>query len=316
MIEAEALSKHFDDFAAVSAVSLCARPGEVLALLGPNGAGKTTTVRMLASILTPSSGRARVAGYDVVAEPRAVRRHVGLLTENPGLYLRMRGDEYLDFFGQLQGVAPGLRRQRAGELLERFGLAAVARRPLSEYSKGMRQKLALVRSLLHDPPVLLLDEPTSAMDPFAARQVRDCIRQLRSEGRTILLCTHNLTEAEELADRIAIIHQGRVVAAGTAAELKARLLGPAQLELRLARPLDGLLAALDGLIVVDAAGPDWLRYHADDWAAANPALLARLAAHGAEVVTLSAVPRSLEDVYLRVVGPDGGLVLHDDEVLA
>jgi ABC-2 type transport system ATP-binding protein len=316
MIEAEGLSKRFDDFLAVREVSLTARQGQVLALLGPNGAGKTTTVRMFSSILVPSSGRARVAGFDVVTQARDVRRSIGLLTEHHGLYLRMHGDEYLDFFGELQDLPLERRRRRARELLERFGLASAAHRPVSEYSKGMRQKLALVRSLLHDPPVLLLDEPTSAMDPFSAKQVRDCIADLRREGRTILLCTHNLTEAEQLSDSIAIIRQGTIVAQGTSAELKARFLGEQQFVVRLAGPLDGLGELLRGLVSVDAAGRDWLRYHAPDWQAANPQVLARLAEHGARVLTLSPAERSLEEVYLHVVGESEGIVLHEEEVLA
>src|SRR3990172_6174720 len=147
MIETQGLSKRFDSFLAVDGVTLTVKPGEVLALLGPNGAGKTTTVRMLTSILKPSAGWARVAGHDVVEEPAAVRTRVGVLTENPGLYFRMRSEEYLDFFGELYGLSPAARRARAVQLLERFGMADARGKRLGEYSKGMRQKLALIRAL-------------------------------------------------------------------------------------------------------------------------------------------------------------------------
>ena len=273
-----------------------------MALLGPNGAGKTTTVRMLTSILKPSAGSASVAGFDVVRQPAQVRRSVGVLTENHGLYMRMRSEEYLGFFGELYGLSPAQCRQRVAELLDRFGMRDAVGKRLGEYSKGMRQKLALIRAMLHNPPVLLLDEPTSAMDPQSARLVRDAITALRSEQRAVILCTHNLTEAELLADKIAMIQNGRIVAIGTVAELKRRWLGPSLLELRLAQSLDGVAESLGDLVQVVAAGPDWLRYHADQPQAVNPQVLQRLAARQVPVVTLSEVPRSLEDVYLQVVG--------------
>ncbi len=288
-------------FTAVDGVTLDVAAGEILALLGPNGAGKTTTVRMLASILTPSAGWARVAGFDTVREARQVRHAVGLLTEFPGLYLRMRADEYLAFFGELQGLSAAHIRHRIETLTERFGLAQARRQRLAEYSKGMRQKLALIRAMLHDPAVLLLDEPTSAMDPHSAKQVRDAILDLRSDRRTVLLCTHNLTEAELLADRIAIIRRGQIVALDTPARLKAQLLGPPLLEVRLAHSLDGYLPHLTDLVQVKERGDTWFRYCTPSPETTNPALLARLAGLDARVLTLSEVLRSLEDVYLRIV---------------
>jgi len=301
VIRTEGLTKQFGDFVAVDRVTLTVPEGEVLALLGPNGAGKTTTVRMLASILKPTSGWATIAGYDVVKDARTVRRIVGLLTEFPGLYLRMRVLEYLDFFGQLQGLSPQQIQQRSEELLVRFKMREARNLRLGEYSKGMRQKLALIRAMLHDPQVLFLDEPTSAMDPHSAKLVRDCILDLRREQRTIIVCTHNLAEAELLADRVAIIRRGQIVALGTLAELRARLLGNPVLELRLAQSLDGLLPLLTDLIDVEEQGETWLRYRTARPEVINPLLIQRLAQEGTEVITLSEVPRSLEDVYLKIV---------------
>jgi ABC-2 type transport system ATP-binding protein len=294
-------------FTAVDQVSLNVPPGEILALLGPNGAGKTTTVRMLAAILKPSEGSARVAGFDTVHEARDVRHAVGLLTEFPGLYLRMRADEYLAFFGQLQGLDEQQSRQRIQALTERFGLAGARDQRLAEYSKGMRQKLALIRAMLHDPALILLDEPTSAMDPHSAKLVRDAILELRSGDRTALICTHNLAEAEMLADRIAIIRRGKIVALDTPARLKAQLVGPALLEVRLAGSLDGYLAELTDLIQVEAQGDNWFRYRTLSPERTNPALLARLAGMDAPVLTLTEITLSLEEVYLRIVeeAPDG-----------
>jgi len=305
MIEARNLTKKFHDFTAVEAVTLAVPPGQVLALLGPNGAGKTTTVRMISAILAPTSGRASVAGFDTLQSPQQVRRRVGILTEVPGLYLRMQAIEYLDFFGELYGLGAAQRRARAVALMSRFGMADSVNRRLSEYSKGMRQKLALIRSMLHDPPVLLLDEPTSAMDPQSARLVRDAIANLRGDRRAIILCTHNLVEAEELADHIAIIRRGKIVIEGTAVELKSKLLGPPLMELVLASPLDGLWPGLAQMVQVVEQGEQWVRYRSERPQVENPRLLNWLAGRQAAVVTLSPVTQSLEDVYLRVVDDQG-----------
>jgi ABC-2 type transport system ATP-binding protein len=306
MIQARELSKTFDGFRAVESVSLEVPAGRVLALLGPNGAGKTTTVRMLTSILKPTSGTATIAGFDVLRDPDGVRASVGVLTEHHGLYLRSSGQEYLDFFGQLNGIPSDVRRRRIAELLDRFGMAEAAPRRTGEYSKGMRQKLALIRAMLHDPPVLLLDEPTSAMDPQSAKLVRDAIADLRQDRRAVVLCTHNLAEAESLADSIAIIRRGRIIASGTPEMLKDQLLGPAMMELRLAAPLNGLADPLSELATVVAQGADWLRYRTASPAQANPAILNRLGRANVPVLSLAEVPRSLEAVYLRAVEEDEG----------
>jgi len=301
MIEIVRLTKQFDDFVAVDRVTLSVSSGEILALLGPNGAGKTTTVRMLAAILRPTAGHAVVAGYRVTEHPQEVRRQIGLLTEHPGLYLRMRGGEYLDFFGRLMGLDAEERERRAKDLLARFGMSEALGRRMGTYSKGMRQKMALVRAMLHDPSVLLLDEPTSAMDPHSAKLVRDAVSGLRHHRRAIVICTHNLAEAEALADRIAIIRRGKIIALGTPKELKGRLLGPPLIELHLAQPADGLVKLVSDLVEIETQGEDWLRYSTPSPQETNPRLLRMLTAQGVGVVTLSEVTRSLEDVYLRVV---------------
>jgi ABC-2 type transport system ATP-binding protein len=301
MIETQNLGKQFDDFWAVDEVNLRVNSGEVMALLGPNGAGKTTTVRMLTSILRPTCGEARVAGYDVVHQAAHVRAAVGVLTEQHGLYGRMRADDYLDFFGQMYRLDRGERQRRIQRLLENFGLAADVHRRIGEYSKGMRQKLALARALLHEPPVLLLDEPTSAMDPESARLVRDAIRELRSASRAIIICTHNLSEAEELADQIAIIRRGRIVARGTPESLKATFLGPAEFEVRLGVNLNGQVIDMPEGTSLTRQGPDWLRFRTQEPARANPLILRALLDQGLPVLSLYEVPRSLEEVYLQAV---------------
>jgi ABC-2 type transport system ATP-binding protein len=309
MIVTENLTKEFNDFLAVDAVSLHVGSGQVLALLGPNGAGKTTTVRMLTSVLIPTRGWARVAGYDVLKQAAQVRASVGILTEQHGLYERMPADQYLDFFGQLYNMSATLRKKRIDDLLEHFGLNEDRKRRIGEYSKGMRQKLALARALLHQPPVLLLDEPTSAMDPESARLVRDAIRDLRSEERTIVICTHNLAEAEELADQIAIIRRGKIIVRGSVAALKQSLLGPKEYEVRFAVPLDSQEIVLPPEGRLTSKGSDWLRFQAEQPAGYNPRLLQNLLAQNLPVISLQEVPRSLEAVYLQAVSAPGDEVL-------
>jgi ABC-2 type transport system ATP-binding protein len=301
MIELRQLTKKFDDFTAVDRVTLSVAAGEILALLGPNGAGKTTTVRMLAAILPPTSGYATIDGYSVAEHPREVRRRVGLLTEHPGLYLRMRGDNYLDFFGRLMSMGPDERRRRARSLLDQFNMLEAMDRRMGTYSKGMRQKMALARAMLHDPSVLLLDEPTSAMDPHSAKLVRDAILSLRHHRRAIVICTHNLAVAESLADRIAIIQRGQIIAQGTLPELRRRLLGPPLMELQLGSEVDGTVDLISALAHVEGQGDGWVRYSTPEPETTNPRVLQALAARDVPVVTLSSVKRTLEEVYLRVV---------------
>lgn len=309
MIQTEDLSKQFDNFLAVDRINLRVNSGEVLALLGPNGAGKTTTLRMLTSVLRPSSGRAWVAGYDILTQAQEVRSSVGILTEQHGLYGRMSCVEYLEFFGQVYRMPADKRTRRVDELLDQFGLGNERKRKIGEYSKGMRQKLALARALLHDPPVLLMDEPTSAMDPESARLVRDAIHGLRSANRAIIVCTHNLAEAEELADEIAIIHRGRIIITGGVEELKNRLLGAPQFELRLGINLDTFTPLLpDGAALTDL-GTDWFRYRTATPAITNPQIIQSLVDRGKPVVGLSEVPRSLEKVYLQAISSADGIAI-------
>ncbi|MFZ5821892.1 MAG: ABC transporter ATP-binding protein [Chloroflexota bacterium] len=301
MIETYELTKHFDGFQAVDGVSLSVRPGQILALLGQNGAGKTTTVRMLTALLNPTRGWARVNDFDVVKQAAQVRASVGVLTEQHGLYPRMSGEEYLDFFGEIYRLAPAARAERSRYLLEYFGLSEAAKKRVGEYSKGMKQKLALARALIHEPPVLLLDEPTSAMDPESARLVRDEIANLRSSQRTIIICTHNLAEAEALADIIAVIYRGRILLSGTLEMLKEQILGPVEYEAQLSQSWqpDGL--QLPEGVVMSGYNGSRLRFRVMRPQETNPLLLRQLSASQAPVVTLQEVPRTLEQVYLKVM---------------
>jgi ABC-2 type transport system ATP-binding protein len=217
------LSKDFGDFRALEDVSFAVAPGEALVILGENGAGKTTTLRCLAGVLTPSQGTVRVGGISVADDPEAVRAQVGLLSEVPGLYERMTAPEYLDFFGRVQGMDEPARRRRIGELLEMFGLQARSGTWMGSFSKGMRQKVALIRATLHHPSVLLLDEPTSSMDPAGATLTWEYILSLKAQGLVVVICTHNLRETARVADRLAVMSSGRILAEGTLQELQREL---------------------------------------------------------------------------------------------
>lgn len=301
MIETSDLSKKFNDFWAVEGVTITVKPGQILALLGQNGAGKTTTVRMLTGLLFPTRGWARVAGYDVATQGNQVRASVGVLTEQQGLYIRMSAVEYLEFFGEVYSLSPQMRRSRRDYLLDYFGLSHAAHRRIGEYSKGMKQKLALARALMHEPPALLLDEPTSAMDPESARLVRDEIADLRSSQRSIIICTHNLAEAEALADVVVIIYRGQILLQGSLSELKERVLGPVEYEARLSGPWnpDGL--DLPSGVTMQQKDATSLRFQIERPLDMNPLVLKGLSEGRAPLIAFQEVQRSLEQVYLKVM---------------
>jgi|Deesub1362A_J573_1020465.scaffolds.fasta_scaffold07943_3 ABC-2 type transport system ATP-binding protein len=299
MIRAEGLSKQFGDLVAVEGLDLHVEEGEIFGFLGPNGAGKTTTIRMLAALIAPSSGRAWVAGYALGEQDQQIRRHVGVLTEAPGLYEGLSAEQNLRFFGALYEVQ-GLQGQ-VERYLRMLGLWERRADPVSTFSRGMRQKLAIARALMHEPRVLFLDEPTSGLDPEAARLVRDFIAGLKGERRTIFLCTHNLNEAERLCDRIAIINT-RLLALDTPAELRRKLYGrtvvfhlsavlPEYLEQMKRHPFVRAVRAVDNKLVVDLDEPE----------RRNPLLIRELVQAGAEIQFVGELRRSLEDVYLHLL---------------
>ncbi len=301
MIECQDLTKHFGAFQAVEAVTLEVPEGGVLALLGQNGAGKTTTVRMLTSILAPTRGWARVGGYDVTQHPNQVRASVGVLTEMHGLYARMTANEYLDFFAKIYGLSAANGKRRTQELLGYFGLSEAANRRTGEYSKGMRQKLALARALIHEPLALLLDEPTSAMDPESAQLVRQEIARLKSSRRSIIICTHNLLEAEMLADKIAIIYRGRILLQGTLAELRRQLLGKPEYEVTFSAPVNLTgLEQISGLELVSISERS-LRYRVESPELVNPGLIRALVSQNLPVMALGEVSQNLEQIYLKAM---------------
>jgi ABC-2 type transport system ATP-binding protein len=302
MIEAYDLTRRFGATLAVDRLSLRVPDGTIAALLGPNGAGKTTTVRMLAGLLAPSAGAATVAGHDVRRDPAGVRARVGLVTDVPGLYEQMNLPAYLDFFGDIYGLPKATRQPRIADLIAFFDLAGHQRERMVGFSKGMKQKVALARALLHEPDVLFLDEPTSGLDPLAARAVRDLIVSLKGSHRAIVLCTHDLDEAERLADQVVIIRQGHVVAAGPPANLRASASHDTLVRIELAAPCPPALGTLGALVGIsaptwDSETPPVLTYRTPQPRDVNPEALAALVAIGARVVSVTCTTQTLEDVY-------------------
>jgi len=220
MIEVDNLAKHFGPVRAVDGISFDAAEGEVLGLLGPNGAGKTTTLRMLSTVLRPSAGNARVGGHDLIREPAAVRAALGVLPEYWGLYGRLTPREHLRYFGRLYGMDGDRLERRIDEVVALLEIGEYSERRCEPFSKGMKQKVALGRALIHDPRHLLLDEPTAGLDVMSARSVREVIARFRDEGRCVILSTHILAEAERLCDRLALIDHGRIVASGSPEDLR------------------------------------------------------------------------------------------------
>src|SRR3954468_22779295 len=224
MIQVHHLTKTYEDpdggeITAARDVSLTCNAGEIYGLLGPNGAGKTTTLRCLATILTPTSGTATIAGHDLVTEPEAVRRSIGFLSANTGLYARLTPRETLRFFGELHGLHDDALERRVAEVLHLFDITSYADRPNDRLSTGMKQRVGLARAVVHDPPVLILDEPTSGLDPIVSRTVEQAVISLKQAGKCVLFSTHLLAQAEDVCDRIGVIGQGQVLAEGTIPEL-------------------------------------------------------------------------------------------------
>jgi ABC-2 type transport system ATP-binding protein len=294
---------------AVRGVSFEIGEGELFGLLGPNGAGKTTTIKMLITLLIPTAGSARVLGHDVVEDARWVRAHIGyVFGGDRGLYERLSALDNLRYFAELYGVEPGGQKQRIAELLDLVGLAGREKERVEGYSRGMRQRLHIARGLLHDPPVVFLDEPTIGVDPVGARELRATIASLVQSGKTVLLTTHYMFEADQLCDRIAVIAKGKIVAEGTPRDLKGMVSEGSVVEVEVYGVEDGTVEGLRSLpgvkavsvedreqaqvIVVQAAAGEELTH----------AILSRL--DGATVGRVSSREPTLEDAYVALVTED------------
>jgi ABC-2 type transport system ATP-binding protein len=313
VIMVDGLCRRFGDVVAVEQLTLDVHAGEVFGFLGHNGAGKTTTVRLLNGVLAADAGTTRVLGYDPLDDGPTLRRRTGILTETPSLDERLTGRDNLEIYADLYGVPQAEMSGRIAHLLESFELAHRADDKVAGYSKGMKQRLALARSLIHKPELLFLDEPTAGLDPVASRRVHELITRLsREEQRTVLLCTHNLAEAQKLCSRVAVLEQGRLVALGTPAEL-ARSLGRSQ-RLQIEVAPEGVPAALEvlrssmGIADATIAGPAQESHTLTIVGAereAVPDLVVALVAAGVRIYRITPQEPSLEDVYFALHGEEG-----------
>ena len=317
VIEVDALTRRYTartgfrrgarkDVEAVRGISFEVERGELFGLLGPNGAGKTTTIKMLITLLLPTSGAARVLGHDVVAEPRDVRRRIGyVFGGDKGLYERLSGLDNLRYFAELYGVPSREQGPRIGELLELVGLAGRERERVEGYSRGMRQRLHIARGLLHRPDVVFLDEPSIGIDPVGARELRQTVAALTSQGTTVLLTTHYMFEADELCDRIAVIAGGRIVAEGTPEDLKSRVVDGHVVEIEVFAGVDDRLEALRAIpgvtsvVVEDGDHSQLLVVRTDAAATVTPAVLGRL--DGLALGRVATREPTLEDAYVELV---------------
>jgi ABC-2 type transport system ATP-binding protein len=302
-IQTDKLTRYFGNRAAICDVSLYVEPGEVFGVLGPNGAGKTTMVRLLNGVLAPSAGSCRVLGFDPAKDGGEVRRRTGVLTESPALYERMTARENLTFFGTLYGMSDQQLVVRCSEMLEAFGLAERADDRVGSFSKGMKQRLALARALLHNPEALFLDEPTAALDPEAARRVTELIVEFsRSAGRTVFICTHYLPEAERLCDRVAVLNRGHLIAIGTLADLSRTLWHGTWADIECLTPPDATaIASLRALPYVTEVQVDGGRLAVQlESKERVPEAVKALVQQGGSVLRVNPREHTLEEVYFEL----------------
>ncbi len=310
IVRTEGLVKRYDGTLAVAGVDLSVEAGEIFGLVGPNGAGKTTTMRILATLLMPSAGTAEIAGWSVTRNPDQVRRVLGFMPDSFGVYDDMKVWEYLDFFARCYGISPAARRRMIGDLLELVDLADKRDSYVQTLSRGMQQRLCLAHALVHDPEILILDEPASGLDPRARVELRELLRELRSMGKTIVISSHILPELEELCTSVAIVDRGQVLAQGRVADIERRLRFGAVLRIRLLAEGEALETARARF----AADPDVatavlledgtieLGFRGDD--AASARLLAGVVGEGMPIVSFARAASDLEELFLQVTALD------------
>ena len=301
-IETRKLTRSFGDHVAVRELTLTVKPGEIFGLLGPNGSGKTTTVRMLSGLIAPTSGEARVLGWDVRSASRQIRERAGVLTEHDGLYERLSAWENLDYFAQIYGIKGEARSARIVELLKGIGLLDRGDERVSRWSKGMKRKLAMARALVHDPEMVFLDEPTAGLDPIGTKEVRETIRTMaRESGKTFFLCTHDLSEAERLCSRVGVLHRGRLIACGSPEEIRANMSRPTVL-LGVGGSNGRVMEEIGELFFVKSVKrrAEDVVVELDDlrWTGEIVRLLVE---RGADVYRVEPMHRSLEEVFLELV---------------
>ncbi|MEA1904457.1 MAG: ABC transporter ATP-binding protein [Candidatus Hadarchaeota archaeon] len=301
MIRLQGLTREFNGLVAVDDLTFEVKEGEIFGLLGPNGAGKTTTVRMLCCLIRPTMGKAFVGGHEVGRDALEIREMVGLLPEAPGLYGELSAYRNLEFYAKLYGVPKRKREENIERFLRMLNLWKRRGDPAGTFSKGMQQKIAIVRAMVHEPKVLFLDEPTAALAPESAKIVRDFILELKHERRTIFLCTHNLDEAERLCDRVAILNN-KLIAIGSPSELE-RKFGPGRTEVHLERMNKKIASAVEKLEEVKGVevSENRLLVEVEDPDAANPAIVEAVVKRGGRVRYVTRTAHALEETYLKLV---------------
>ncbi len=306
-IEAEGLTKSFNSFIAVDHLTFKVKEGEVFGLLGPNGAGKTTTIRLLACLISPSEGIAKVGRYDISQHPLKIRETVGILTENPSLYERLTAQENMDFFAEAYGLTNEQeKRNRIKALFEFFDLWERRNDKVATFSKGMKQKLAIARALVHNPPILFLDEPTAGLDPESAKEVRDLMKRLsHHEKHTILLCTHHLEDAEKLCHRVMIINRGKNIVSGTPDELRDRIAGKPKVQINLKKLNSKIIEVIKRQSHVEQVDADkaesTLTIALDDVNSGTPEVVKSIVDVGGLILSVNVLRPSLEEAYLKLI---------------
>jgi ABC-2 type transport system ATP-binding protein len=317
IIETNDLTKIFPpNIVAVDQLSLTVKEGEIFSFLGPNGAGKTTTVRLLTTLLTPTSGNATVYGFDVVNDSLNLRKNIGILTDRPNLYLRLTARRNLLFFAKMYGLAHETAKKRINEFAVQFDLADRLDSPVGSYSKGMKQKLGILRAMIHSPPLMFLDEPTAGLDPLAQSSVRETIAQAATElDTTIFMTTHNLPEAEKLADRIAIINNGRLLTLGSTADLRSQVSKANKLFIKFSKTVSthlSLIQDIEGVIsarVLD--NEDSVELEVENITSITPIVINTLIKSGASILEVRPTKKSLEDIYKQIMEYSEGGLNHD-----
>jgi ABC-2 type transport system ATP-binding protein len=308
MIETEGLTKKFKDFSAVDAIDFEVSAGDIFGFLGPNGAGKTTTIRMLTTILTPSSGTATVCGHDILKEPIKVRSKIGLMPESPGFYQNMSGFDILMFYAEFYGIPKAERKRKATELLEMMGLRDFMKKKIKTYSHGMRKRVALAQALINDPEILILDEPTGGLDPRGTHSFRMMITGLRDRGMTIFLSSHILPEVQQMCNKVGIINHGRIVAVDTIENLANKIVAKGNRNVfvtgeGITQSMLGEIQMLKGILAIQPYETG-INFVTDSQYDVAPEINRIMVTGGARIRSLYVSEPSLEEVFLSLTGDE------------
>ena len=314
-IEVENLTKYYDKFLAVDHINFTVKQGEIFGFLGPNGAGKTTTQRMLTTLLTPTEGRILVNGHDLARDSYPAKRQIGLVPEESNVYTELTAWDNLMFTASIYRVPRGERAKRAQELLETFGLWEKRDIKAENFSKGMRRRLSIAMAIIHKPALLFLDEPTPGLDTQSIRAIWELIRKMNAEGTTVFITTHQIEEANQLCDRVAIISHGKIAAIDTPERLKANFRRVQSVEVAFDGEMPGRSPGLESLpgVMTQVKVGDKMRLYTEDPSALLPRVVQYAESHNLRIVSLNTLGPSLEDVFLEITGGQVGAVINETQ---